>query len=520
MGSQLHLKSIIRFFVQYALRRTVFIFMEKTKRKFKISIQLKTSIIITLFALFLGTIAIVFFYRVIYRTDNDHTKATAQNISATVAETIDVDKYVVVKDKIQSILDTIENPVFSDDWGSPEWNDYIAQFDSVQVECATEFNHLLNSLSKAVEKTTIDVDCIYLVFVDIRTQGFVYVIDSAGEDGCPPGCIDPIYDINKEVLTNPDRGFPPYITNTAEYGWLCTAGTPIYNGDTVVGYAMVDISMTTMRAIQSRNVLQMGLYVLGTIVILWVIGFVLIHFILIKPIRNLTNAAKKYVSTEDNQDSEIFAKLNIKTKDEVEELANAMGEMEKDINRQINELKDMNVKLIETKQEANLMTELANKDGLTGVRNKISYDSTVKDLSEKINSGAKVHFGIAMIDLNDLKVVNDECGHSAGDIALMKLSSVICGVFVHSPVFRVGGDEFVVLLQNNDYRRIDKLVEEFDKKISDLQNDEYLRDFEKISAAIGYAKYNPEIDKTVQDVFNRADEAMYNKKREMKNQQE
>ena len=278
--------------------------------------------------------------------------------------------------------------------------------------------------------------------------------------------------------------------------------------------------MTTMRAIQSHNVLQMGLYVLGTIVILWVIGFVLIHFILIKPIRNLTNAAKKYVSTEDNQDSEIFAKLNIKTKDEVEELANAMGEMEKDINRQINELKDMNVKLIETKQEANLMTELANKDGLTGVRNKISYDSTVKDLSEKINSGAKVHFGIAMIDLNDLKVVNDECGHSAGDIALMKLSSVICGVFVHSPVFRVGGDEFVVLLQNNDYKRIDKLVEEFDKKISDLQNDEYLRDFEKISAAIGYAKYNPEIDKTVQDVFNRADEAMYNKKREMKNQQE
>lgn len=493
--------------------------MEKAKRRFRITIQLKITAIITVFALLLGSIAMIFFNYALNKNNEQHSKDTATNLSATVAETVDVYAYVIVKDKIQSVLDTIEQPVFSDQWGTPEWDAYIAKFEPAIEECAAYYNNLLASLNNIATKNGSEVDCVYLVFCDARTNGFVYVVDSVGEDGCPPGCIDPIYDFNEEILTNPARGFPAYITNTDEYGWLCTAGTPIYQGASVVGYVMVDVSMGAIKAAQSQAVLRLGLYILLAIAVMWISGFIIIHFLMIKPLRKLNNAAKNYVATEDNKDSEVFANLNIKTRDEIEDLANSMSEMEKDINRKINEIANKDVQLIETKQEAIYMTELANKDALTGVRNKTSYDYHVGKIDNQIYEGRKPEFGIVMIDLNDLKVTNDVYGHNAGDIALMKLASLVCGIFARSPVFRVGGDEFVIIIQNTDYQQITKLEKEFNSKIASIQNDQYLRDFEKISAAIGYAKYDSNIDKSVKDVFNRADEAMYVRKREMKSKQ-
>ena len=93
---------------------------------------------------------------------------------------------------------------------------------------------------------------------------------------------------------------------------------------------------------------------------------------------------------------------------------------------------------------------------------------------------------------------------------------LICHTFEHSPVFRIGGDEFVIILETSDLKNLDKLVDDFNSKISELCNDENLEQWEKISAAIGYAVFNPEIDSSVENVFKRADKAMYARKKQMK----
>lgn len=80
------------------------------------------------------------------------------------------------------------------------------------------------------------------------------------------------------------------------------------------------------------------------------------------------------------------------------------------------------------------------------------------------------------------------------------------------PCFRIGGDEFVIILENEDYGQIDELIKKFNSVIEGAKGDPW----EKISAAIGYALYNPEIDDCVENVFNRADKAMYIRKSEMK----
>ena len=93
---------------------------------------------------------------------------------------------------------------------------------------------------------------------------------------------------------------------------------------------------------------------------------------------------------------------------------------------------------------------------------------------------------------------------------------LVCEIFEHSPVFRVGGDEFVVVLKFRDYRNVDNLVGDFNARLEKLQNDDTLNPWEQISAAIGYAKFDKSVDKTVDDVFKKADKAMYDKKVAMK----
>ena len=110
--------------------------------------------------------------------------------------------------------------------------------------------------------------------------------------------------------------------------------------------------------------------------------------------------------------------------------------------------------------------------------------------------------------MNDLKTVNDTAGHQAGDQYLRDACKIICDIFNHSPVFRVGGDEFAVISQGNDYARIEELI----GKVSD-HNTEALR-ANGIVIACGMAKY--EDDGCVAPVFERADQRMYENKSALK----
>ena len=125
-------------------------------------------------------------------------------------------------------------------------------------------------------------------------------------------------------------------------------------------------------------------------------------------------------------------------------------------------------------------------------------------------------FSIAMIDLNYLKKINDTFGHEQGNIAIKKLCYIVCHTFTHSPVFRIGGDEFVTILKNDDYKNRVNLVEVFNRSLAELAKDDKLEVWEKVSAAIGIADFDMKIDANVANVFARADKAMYQRKKEMK----
>ena len=120
-----------------------------------------------------------------------------------------------------------------------------------------------------------------------------------------------------------------------------------------------------------------------------------------------------------------------------------------------------------------------------------------------------------MFDLDGLKVINDRYGHERGDIYLQTACRLICRVFAHSPVYRVGGDEFCVLMQFADYKARDELILEFDREAA-AWNEKAEQPWERIEVSRGMAVYRPERNETVEQVLDRADKAMYRNKRERK----
>ena len=159
------------------------------------------------------------------------------------------------------------------------------------------------------------------------------------------------------------------------------------------------------------------------------------------------------------------------------------------------------------KRLANAQRE-ANRDALTGVKNRHAYLAAEEQLDRQIGENRAPEFAIVVLGVNDLKEVNDTQGHHAGDAHIQGACKIICDIFKHSPVFRVGGDEFAVIAQSGDYMYIDNLV----GSVYD-HNEEAARSG-GIIIACGMSKFAD--DPCVAAVFERADQKMYECKKMIK----
>ena len=155
--------------------------------------------------------------------------------------------------------------------------------------------------------------------------------------------------------------------------------------------------------------------------------------------------------------------------------------------------------------------EKASRDELTGVKNKNAYHDYEKEIQARIDSGVQGPFSIVLCDLNNLKAINDTYGHRVGDDYIREACRLICHTFVHSPVFRVGGDEFVAVLTENDYKIRRSLLNGFRESVLYNKSEGNMA-----IVASGLADFIPDKDRLVSDVFERADSEMYQNKKALK----
>ncbi len=234
---------------------------------------------------------------------------------------------------------------------------------------------------------------------------------------------------------------------------------------------------------------------LGSVLVLIISSLFLMFYTvrITKPLDQLTEAAERV--EKGNYDAEL-------TYDEDDELGRLTRSFKKLSDNMEAHISDLNEQVF--------------VDALTHVKNKGAFEKMVNELQEQIDTGSeKPEFAIGAFDCDNLKKINDIYGHDKGDAYINAACNTISEDFKHSPVFRVGGDEFAVILLHDDYLNMNALIEQFDKTV-DRINAAAAEPWEHVCISKGFTRYDPEKDATVLEVSQRADKLMYEDKRERK----
>ena len=166
--------------------------------------------------------------------------------------------------------------------------------------------------------------------------------------------------------------------------------------------------------------------------------------------------------------------------------------------------------------QAEFVSQLAYRDGLTGIGNRTAFQEHLVDLEKRKNEIPAV--AIIMFDVNDLKFVNDNLGHHLGDSMLVQSANTIKTAFERQEgeCFRIGGDEFAVLISGSNVQmRCEQGLMNFKKKM--VEHNRKPDKLFRISIAYGYALYNKEnAGKKLMDIYQQADMLMYENKKIMK----
>ena len=366
-----------------------------------------------------------------------------------------------------------------------------------------EYRHVLSVLSSFASHSTLDY--VYGLRQTWDNE-FIFTIDPALSNATPFGEKAVVTDaLLKASIGISGVCSEPY---TDAYGKFYTAYSPIYNsGGNIVGIIAADIDAGWYDA-------QMN-HIIAVTLCLFIVSMFFGAGIVYLFTRRLQNRFKelnvqmhelaidvnsftqKVIGSnekpiEKKDVSESLLNLEKQSYDEIHELGNQIREMRRDLLKHIDEI-----------------YFLAFRDPMTGVKSKQAWIEYERMEDHMIQEHSIGEFAVAVCDINGLKEVNDKKGHNAGDLLIKEACSFICNVFAHSPVFRIGGDEFAVVLKGQDFMNRENLYNTFVETIKQNKQNN------KVVVAIGMSDFDKN-DWKLQDTFDRADSLMYRNKKELK----
>ena len=302
------------------------------------------------------------------------------------------------------------------------------------------------------------------------------------------------------------------IISDGDWGWLCSGYAAVYDSSgNIICHIGCDVNMDQIMAQRRANqiYLAMGAAICALIVLLG--ASFLVNRIIVKPLNNLTKGMKKFApAVGRNYKESGVIDLTIRSRDEIQDVYEETRSMQMRLIDYIDDITNIRKEKEQVEVEISKVSKVAYRDSLTGIGNKTAYTAKIKELNNRILNDDR-DFSIIMVDVNCLKEINDEYGHNCGDLYLNGSCHLICEVFKHSPIYRIGGDEFVAIPNGEDYdnrvQKVAKLRQLFEEAYKDTSVDPWLR----YSASVGIADC-AEKDLSAEYVFARADKEMYREK--------
>lgn len=486
--------------------------MEKDRNRF--SIRFKMYIFVVLTMLFAAASVCMLSYFINVRQIDSYYKRLAINSAKNYASFADIEflkelrtvaeseEYQALREKAEAEEDDSLIQNYLEEKGI--WERYVAQRDVLRT--------YVSNMK--------DIKYLYAVAWSDTDNYDMYLIDSDNVPLYETG----YYEEREKEFAGVDSStdIPPVITN-GDWGWLCSGYAAIYDEEgQLVCHIGCDIGMDDIVNERKLNMTYVlcGAAVCVVVVLIWSIIF--INGAVVRPLNKLTREMEKFSPAPGRSYDEAgVVDLKIKSHDEIRNIYEEIKSMQMRITDYIDDISEISKEKKKVEEDVRSKEEVigqisreAFKDTLTGIGNKNSYVRKVGELDRAIQNGFK-DISIVMIDVNGLKCINDKYGHSEGDIYLKGVCGVICENFKHSPVYRIGGDEFVVILMGEDYRRREEKVEEITALFKESYENTELESWQRYSASVGLSDYE-EGDTSIESIFKRADKKMYEEKLKFK----
>ena len=310
-----------------------------------------------------------------------------------------------------------------------------------------------------------------------------------------------------------------YFEEISDWGSCYTACKPLVTSDgEVIGLICADLETGDLHHTVNTYVVSTILLTIATGAVFCLLLFFWLKNNITDPVLALEKSARRFMNDNlGRMDLELtpFKSPEIHTGNEVEALSETIKGMTAEMKNYLDNLRFANERAENAEVEKEGLTRIAMQDALTRLKSLAAYKIKEEELNADIHS-EKAEFALVMIDLNGLKVINDRYGHENGDRFIIGTTDVISSVFKRSPLYRIGGDEFIAVLQGSDYMHRDELMENLRSRLKESSEDILREPWDRYSASVGIGVYMAGGEDTLEDVFRRADEAMYREKRDLK----
>ncbi len=294
------------------------------------------------------------------------------------------------------------------------------------------------------------------------------------------------------------------MTDNTEWGYLMTCAKPLLDSEgNCQGYLFVDFNLTALRLANIDFIFKLFILVFILMLLILYLGMKTVSVRITDPIEKMFLCLSdfKYNTDQDRLDNiEKLKNLHIKTNPEIQSLYNAL----------ISSTEDGYVYRHEfhvATEQLDTVQEKAYTDPMTGFGNKNAYEEMFAEYQKKIDNEEKPGFAVMVLDVNNLKYVNDTYGHEKGDLYIKGCCNLAASFCPESDFFRIGGDEFAVILKGNDYKNRERLCNLIRMNYTTSYVDTSREPWERYSASIGMAEYVFD-DLEMADIFKRADSAM------------
>ncbi|MBQ3296008.1 MAG: diguanylate cyclase [Erysipelotrichaceae bacterium] len=367
------------------------------------------------------------------------------------------------------------------------------------------YNEIYDDLTSF--QNNIDIEYIYAVR-KIDDNHFIFTVDPDPEDPAEFG--EEV--LVTEALISAGNGVAMVDNSPAqdEWGNFYSSYSPVFDSKgNIAGIVGIDFNSDWYDLQIREHTISIAILTAASIAV----GGLII-FILISNIRRRFDFISNELSVLSN-DVDALTKEITSRNDYKESIENNTSDKEESIDEAGDEIELLGEKLHSMHNELDnylsFVREKANTDALTLVGNTTSYTERLKGIEEKITDKS-ADFSITIFDINDLKGINDYYGHQYGDLIIKAAADSLSSVFGIEDVYRIGGDEFIVIKENMDLKQMKEKVKEVNSKIK-LYDETEMEHKGTLSLSAGSTAYNPKKDRNFREIFKRADDLMYSNKK-------